>query len=514
MLLIHQVRVELDKDVTDIKQILASKLNAAIDDIESVQIVKESLDARKTPYYSYSVIATIKNEKKYLKHTDVSFYAPKNYSFTKVQEQKVINVVGFGPSGMLASYLLAKANLKPVIFERGSMVDKRANDVSAFWNNGTLDSESNVQFGEGGAGTFSDGKLTTRIKDDRISTIIDLLVQMGAPERIRFESHPHIGTDILRTMVKNFRQSIIEMGGTFHFDTKVDALITQDNQVIGVRCGNQDYKANQTILAIGHSAHDTLEVLREANVEMQIKDFAIGVRVEHPQLLINKNQYKQHYQLLPPSEYRLTYHTQSNRGVYSFCMCPGGYVVASSSEPFTICTNGMSMSTRSGEIANAAILVQISQKDYYHQDLFDGLNYQKNIEKKAFELTGSYVAPCSNIKDFIEGKLSPLQFESTYKPGTKVVEFRSLFSETVVSALIEAFKDFDRKIPGFIQHGIMVGPETRSSSIVRIVRDNDFQSLSHRNLYPIGEGAGYAGGIMSSALDGFKVAEAIIKQFT
>lgn len=514
MLLIQQIKLQVEKQESELVALCAKKIGAQPQDILSLTIVRKSLDARKEPFYVYNVAIKIHHEKRYLSKKDVSFFIPYHYNYQHLVHPLNCIVVGFGPSGMLAAYLLAKAGANVTIFERGSMVKKRSIDVAAFWKDGLLNPESNVQFGEGGAGTFSDGKLTTRIKDDRINEILSILIEMGANPSIRYEAHPHIGSDVLKNIVKNFREAIIQYGGHFHFDTRVDRLLIDQDKVIGVLANNMNYHSDVTILAIGHSAQDTLLALDNDHITMEAKDFAVGVRVEHPQSLINQNQNKHYHSLLKASEYRLTYHTSNHLGVYSFCMCPGGYVVGSSSQPLTICTNGMSLSKRDNDLANSAILVQVKREAINQKLLFDGLNYQKRLEEKAYQLTQSYHAPSSNISDFMKHTISPLHFESSFKPGTKVCDLHLLFDSFIIKALKEAFIDFDKKIPGFIEHGIMIAPETRSSSMVRITRRDNYMSLSHHFLYPIGEGAGYAGGIMSSALDGFKVAEAIIKQFT
>lgn len=514
MILINQIKCNIDHPIENIKELIVNKLKCKRSDIISYKVVKESIDARKDLHIVYSCIVEVKNETKYLTNKDITIY--QEYDF-EVLKAKDINykpiVVGFGPCGMFAALTLAKAGLKPIIFERGSKVEKRIIDVEKFWNDGLLNTESNVQFGEGGAGTFSDGKLTTRIKDIKVKEVIKTFIEMGANPEIEYKQHPHIGTDELRKIVTNIRNKIIELGGEFHFDSKVESLIIENNQCKGVIINNQEYKSDFVILAIGHSAHDTLINLDNQKVFIEPKDFAIGVRVEHPQVLIDKNQFKNHYNnpKLKSSEYRLTYTSQDNRGVYSFCMCPGGYVIASNDSSNRIVTNGMSESKRDNDYANSAILVQVRKSDFYNNSIKDGMNYQKSIEEKAFILGGSnYFAPCMNIEDYMNNELNDLKFTPTYTPGVKNTNIHSLFDDFINKALKEAFIDFDKKIPGFITQGIMIAPETRSSSVARITRNESLESINTKNLYPSGEGAGYSGGIVSSAIDGIRCAQAII----
>ncbi|MFI3284151.1 MAG: hypothetical protein R3Y57_03605 [Erysipelotrichaceae bacterium] len=518
MLLINQLKVVLTPESKDInpllKGLIIKKLKIKETDLIHFQIVKESLDARKNPTYIYSVCVEVKNEKKYLHYHDVSLYHPKIYTYLKPNSPKTAIVVGFGPSGLFTSYLLAKSGIKTIVFERGKKVEDRQVDVQKFWNQGILNSESNVQFGEGGAGTFSDGKLTTRIKDDRIQLILDILIEMGCDPCIAYQAHPHIGSDVLYDVIRNFRNKLIQMGVEFHFETKVESLLIVQNKVVGVQTKQKSYTSDAVVLAIGHSAKDTLKSLANQQVYLETKDFAVGVRVEHPQSIIDSNQYKAYvnHPLLQASEYRLAYNTNKNYGVYSFCMCPGGQIVASSADQHTICTNGMSLSQRSSPYANSAILVQVKSENYHRGNLFDGEAYQRALEEKAYQISNSYHAPACNIKDYLNHQLNPLKFTSSYLPGTHLYDLNQLFDPFINEALHEAFLYFDSKIKGFIEQGIMLAPETRSSAIVRMKRNEAFESISHENLYPCGEGAGYAGGIVSSALDGIKVAEAIIKK--
>ena len=514
MLKISNLKVNLE-DKGNLKKIVAKKLKVKEESILELIILKESIDARKEVTLVYSLAIKINNPKSYLKYDNTSIYAPYKYDFTKIESEKTVNIVGYGPSGILAAYMLAKSNIKVNVFERGSIVESRSKQVDDFWHNNNLNTESNVQFGEGGAGTFSDGKLTTRIKDPRINLILDLFVSNGANKNITYEGYPHIGSDELKKILINIRKELIKLNVSFYFDTKVTNLITKDNKVIGVIANELEYYSDKTILAIGHSSFDTIENLAKQNLYIEPKDFAIGVRVEHPQDLINKNQYKEHYnhESLSAASYRLTHLSKENVGIYSFCMCPGGYVVNSSSDLNTIVTNGMSNSKRDNIYANSAILVQIPKKLFYKGSIFDGINFQKYYESKAYNLSNSYKAPAMNIKDYLENKVTPLIFKSSYLPETVTYNLNNYFDDYINQALKSAFYDFDKKIKGFIDNGIMIAPETRSSCTFRINRNKELESVSHLNLYPIGEGAGYAGGIISSALDGIKTAEKIISIF-
>ncbi len=516
MLKINNIKLAVGSTKEDIIAKVCKSLKISKDDIKYFEILKESLDARKEPYYLYSVAIDIENKNKYLKYKDISEYTTFEYEYIKVNEDIMVNVVGYGPSGIFAAYNLAKCGIKPIIFERGSFVEQRSIDVLNFWHHQILNEESNVQFGEGGAGTFSDGKLTTRVKDLRIQPILDILIENGADPKIKYQNNPHIGTDVLKVILINIRKKLIDMGAIFHFDTKVEKLIINQNQVLGVVAKNNEYFANYTILAIGHSAFDTIESIYNQQIYMELKDFAIGVRVEHPQRIINNAQYKKEStnKALPTASYRLTHQTKDNVGAYSFCMCPGGVIVGSSANSKTIVTNGMSYSKRDLPLANSAILVQIPKAMFDKGSIFDGINYQRSLEQKAYNLSNSYYAPGMNIQDYLNNELNNLNFTSSFLPGVYLYNLNNYFDDYINRALHSAFTDFDNKIPGFIKHGIMIAPETRSSSTIRIKRNEYLESINHLNLFPIGEGAGYAGGIISSALDGFKTAEKIIRKFT
>lgn len=518
MLLINQVKCTLDEPCT--KETVASKLNCRVKDIHSLSLVKESIDARKDEIqFVYTVLVEIENESRFLKFKDVSIGELPTYPIKTLDSPLTYRpiVVGFGPSGIFTALTLAEAGCRPIVIERGKDVDKRVIDVERFWEDGILNTESNVQYGEGGAGTFSDGKLTTRIKDKRVIKVIQTLIDAGASEEIRYQAHPHIGTDKLRDVVKNIRKKIIDLGGEIHFETRLEELCITDNKITGLIANGKEFKSDSVFLCLGHSARDTLAKLHNQNVFLEAKDFAIGVRVEHPQDFINSSQYgifKDHPRL-HAAEYRLTHTATNGRGVYTFCMCPGGDVISSSSQLNTVVVNGMSESDRNKENANSAILVQIPTSDFYKDSPLDGFKYQDELEKAAFNLGGgNYKAPVQLIEDYLNHK-SSTQIKSvtpTYSLGVTPCDLHSLFNEETNKALEEGLQAFNRKIKGYCEIGaVMTGIETRSSCPIRIKRDENLQSINIEGLYPCGEGAGYAGGIVSSAVDGIRCSEKFIE---
>ena len=498
----------------------AQMLRVSNSKIRQLRIVRRSVDARKKP--DIKVIYTIDvavegNEKKILRSSGckrasiapVSYYkAPKNIP----NPGKRPVVVGFGPAGMFAALILAMAGWKPLILERGEDAQSRHEKVRKFFETGILDTRSNVQFGEGGAGTFSDGKLTTGVNNPRIGWILEQFVKAGAREDILYDAKPHVGTDVLLEVVQNIRRRIIALGGEVRFNTQVTGLCTESGQLTGLKTADGEIIPCETaVLAIGHSARDTFEMLDGMGIPMEPKPFAMGVRIEHKQTTVDESQYGRHDPVLPPADYKLVQHLE-NATVYTFCMCPGGHVVAAASEEGRIVTNGMSNADRNGENANAALLVTINPTDFPYEGNLGGMQWQREIEEKAYRISGSYRAPAQLVGDFLkkvpsvgEGEITP-----TYRPGVHWCDLHAVLPGKITDSIAEALPQLEGKLKGFAApDAVMTAPETRSSSPVRILRDDTRQSQL-RGLYPTGEGAGYAGGIMSAAIDGIMTAEAIL----
>ncbi len=498
MLLLKDLKLPIDADESVLKQIIEKKLRTTV---LSYKIHKKSLDARKQPHYVCSVLVEVDQEERYVRKGYLR-YVPEELDPPHIDTKETCIIIGYGPSGLFSAYRLHSAGNKVLVFEKGKRIEERTKDVKTFFKTGILDPESNVQFGEGGAGTFSDAKLTTRIKDKYIDYILDLFIRFGANEKIRYENHAHIGTDQIRKIIANITDHLISEGVSFHFQEAVtDLIINEHQEAVAVQTKKGTYPADHILLGIGHSAQETYEMLKRQGVYMEKKDIALGFRVEHPQSFIDARQTNE--LVKEANEYFLRY--KGAKGVYSFCMCPGGIVIPAMSDKNSIVTNGMSYAARDSGYANSAILIQV-----FKEEFDDGLTYLRSIEKEAYEVSHSYQALAQNIDDFMKGQLNPLIFPSTYPLGTVLYDFNHFFKNEDLKILKEAFLDFDRKIPGFISKGIMVGPETRSSSPIRINRDESCQSVNTKHLYPMGEGAGYGGGIMSCALDGIRVANAIL----
>lgn len=498
MLLINDLKLHLNEDDKKLKKLIEKKLHT---NINSFTIYKKSLDARREPIYVISVLVDVDNEDKYVS-SKVKKYVKEDLNPIYKNRNKTIIIVGYGPSGIFSAYRLIEAGYKVIVIEKGKRIDKRVNDVNRFFNEGILDENSNVQFGEGGAGTFSDAKLTTRIKDKYIEYILDIFIKHGAKESIKYEHHPHIGTDKIRIVINNITNYLISKGCEFHFEEEMLDLIMDDRTIKGVITNKDSYYGDSVLLGMGHSAYKSVLQLKQKGVYIESKDIAIGFRVEHPQSLIDKNQTNN--LLNEASEYLLRY--KDELGVYSFCMCPGGIVVPAVSDKNTIVTNGMSYSNRDSGIANSAILIQVRKEEFD-----DGYKYLHDIEKMAYDYSNSYKALSQNIKDFMNNELNELIFKSTYPLGTVLYDFNYFFNSKQLEILKKALIHFDSKIPGFINEGIMIGLETRSSSPIRINRNEDLQSVNTKNLYPMGEGSGYGGGIMSCSLDGIRIANRIIE---
>ena len=501
----------------------AKLLRIANSKVRQVRIVRRSIDARKKPdvkvMYTIDVVVD-GNENKILKQSGckraaiapVSFYrAPKAGS----APAKRPVVVGFGPGGMFAALILAMAGQKPIVLERGEDAATRHEKVEKFWSTGELDEKSNVQFGEGGAGTFSDGKLNTGVNNPRIGWILERFVEFGAAEDILFDAKPHVGTDVLLDVVQNLRKKIIALGGEVRFGAQVTQLCQENGAVTGVRMADgTQIETDRVVLAIGHSARDTFAMLEQSGVTMERKPFAMGVRIEHPQSMVDISQYGCENKALPPADYKLVRHLD-NGTVYTFCMCPGGYVVAAASENGGVVTNGMSYADRAGENANAALLVTVHPDDVPYEGVLGGIRWQREIEQAAYNATGSYRAPAQKVGDFLAGRPSDRagSVQPTYRPGVHWCDLHQILPQKLTDALKEALPHLDGNLKGFAHaEAVLTAPETRSSCPVRIVRGEDKQSVSLQGLYPCGEGAGYAGGIMSAAIDGIQVAEAILEK--
>ncbi len=516
MLSLKNIKVPVDYQ-GNIPDIIKKYLNR---DIIDYKIIKKSLDARSKHEfcYIYELGVTIKDEEKFLeknKNKNITKYTPIAYHFPKSGTEQLLNrpiIIGLGPAGLFASYFLAKNGYKPIVFERGKRVEERIKDVADFWENGILNKNSNVEFGEGGAGTFSDGKLNTQVKDKegRIAEVLKIFVECGAPAEIMYEKNPHIGTDNLRNVVKNLRKKIIADGGEIHYNSCLEDIIIQDDKIKAIIVNGQTIKTDVLVLATGHSARDTFNMLYKRGVNITSKPFAVGIRIIHPQELINKCQYPIIYPNLPSASYKLTYNTRG-RGVYSFCMCPGGFVVNASSDEKNIVINGMSNYLRDSGFANSAIIVTVTENDFGPNPL-DGLKYMENIEKRAFELTRGRI-PIQRFGDYEKNKVSNNIIDITkfVKGNTKYIDINEILPEYINTCLKLGINYFNRLIPGF-NEGIILAPETRTSSPVRILRSEQLES-NISGLYPCGEGSGYAGGITTSAVDGIKVAEMIAKKY-
>lgn len=535
MIQINQIKIPANSKV-DFLHIISKQLNISKEKIKDYKIIKKSIDARKKQniLYIYSVTVTLndyKFEKKLLKSPNVTEVERKKYVFP-INGNLELNhrpvVVGSGPAGLFSAFILVKSGLKPIILERGENVDHREASVEHFWNTGKLNVNSNVQFGEGGAGTFSDGKLNTGVKDKdgRNRFVLETFVQFGAPEEILYDGKPHIGTDILKEVVKNMRNYIIECGGEFRFRSLFQNLIFENNELKSINVydfsKNEEYElpCSCLVLAIGHSARDTYEMLYSKQFPIEQKAFAVGMRVEHTQDFINKSQYgynyKELYPDLPPSPYKVTYRAKNGRSVYSFCMCPGGYIVNASSEEHRTAVNGMSYSGRKGKHANSAIVVSVTPEDYNSNHPLAGMYFQRELEEKAFNC-GNGKIPVSYFDTYENNELaeeSQISNQFSIKGAYQFANLNSIFPDDINQSFIEGCHYFNEIMPEFISKDtLLAAVESRTSAPLRILRNEDFECISFAGIYPCGEGCGYAGGITSAAIDGIKVAESIVRKY-
>lgn len=522
MIRVPEIKLSLDEDEILLIRKLAKKLKIPQESILNYRIFKKSVDARKKNdiHFVYTLDVELKNEDKILAANSkkgVTKVPKLSYEYKKTAPENIQRpvVIGTGPAGLFAGLVLAQKGYKPILLERGKPIDERAIDVGLFWSQGILNTESNVQFGEGGAGSFSDGKLTTLIKNPRSRKVLEEFVKAGAPDEILYINKPHIGTDVLREVVKNIRKTIISLGGDVRFSTKVTNIMIQDNRITGVQVNDGEIiSCEKVLLGVGHSARDTFQMLHKNNIQIIQKGFSIGVRIEHPQKIINEKQYGEYanHPKLGAADYKLSAHFDNERSAYTFCMCPGGVVVAAASEENMVVTNGMSFHARDMENANSAILVGVKPSDYGDEHPLAGVEFQRKWERMAFIAGGSnYKAPAQKVGDFLQDKSSEEigQVNPSYKPGVCMTDLRMCLPDYVIDTLKKAIVEFDKNIKGFADpDAIMTGVETRSSSPIRIQRDDEFQS-NIKGLYPIGEGAGYAGGIISAAVDGIRVAESV-----
>ena len=530
MLKINNIKIPISSQKT-LREMIYDILGIKKKEKLKFTVLKKSLDARNKNniHYLYSVDVDTPYLDKYKENKNILISKKKKYDFfdkldltdinSKSKDESIV-IVGSGPAGLFCGLLLAEAGLKPIIIEQGKSVAKRTKDINDFWNKGVLNTQSNVVFGEGGAGTFSDGKLSSQISDkfNRFNKFFTELIKAGAPKEIAYSNKPHIGTDKLRLIIPELRNKIIFLGGEVRFESKLTDIKIKNNKIESIFINEiEEIKTNKLVLAIGHSARDTFNLLNEKGIKIDAKSFSVGLRIEHPQELINKIQYGYQYKnpLLPPADYKLVQHLPQNRSLYSFCMCPGGEVIASSSEKETIVTNGMSFSQRDGKNANSALLVSVS-KDDFGSDPLAGIDFQQKLEKQAFNKDKPYFAPAQRLDDFMKNKKTDHfdKFIPTYKPGVYFANFNNLLPKYVVSSIKEGLRLLNNKYHGILYpDAVLTGVETRSSSPIKIVRNENLQSINTEGLYPCGEGSGYAGGITSSAVDGLKVAESIINSY-
>lgn len=519
--------IELKTSITaykDIKTLITKRVPEISANIKSFSIIKKAIDARNKSDILFVFSINIKTYKRInlnrLKKKKIKITEYKEQTFEKISNPNIKEknpvIVGLGPAGIFCALRLIEYGIKPIIIERGKPVEERIKDVSSIWDTGKVNKESNVMFGEGGAGTFSDGKLSTQINNPFTTYIKKRLVDFGAPQEILYESKPHVGTDKLIVILKNIRSYLVKNGALIKFSTKLTSLTISDSSVKEITLNDiENISSEALFLAIGHSAHDTYRMLHNKSIEMEAKPFAMGFRIEHPQELINKIQYGEKFMshpLLGASPYKLTYRTANNRSAFSFCMCPGGEVVCCSNQDNSLVINGMSNYRRDSGYANSAMVVSVAPRDFFKETPLDGLDYITQFEKKAFVLGGkNNYAPAQLVNDFINNQISCQIPKTTYKPGVTSSNLRKIYPDYINNTLIEGFAYFNKRMPGFISDkALLLGVETRTSSPMRIPRNKKYSHININNLFPIGEGAGYAGGIISAALDGIKAADSYL----
>ncbi len=526
----NNIKMPISCEPEELRDLFSKQFNVPAESVRAIRVRRSSLDARKKNDIFFQLSAIVEMDQAWEKHLlsrnhrDIAPYLPKEkrtYEHGTTEPRGRIVVVGLGPAGLFAAYLLAKEGYRPLVIERGAPIPQRVKDVERFWSDGLLHTESNVLFGEGGAGTFSDGKLTTRIKDPSVEEVIAQLVQSGAPQEIAVQAKPHIGTDLLRGVVTNLRKQIEALGGEVRFFTRLTDITASEGTLRSITVerdeGKEKIPCCACVLAIGHSARDTYAMLHRAGLELVPKAFAVGVRIEHPQKLIDSAQYGAYagHPRLGAAEYHLSGRS-GERGVYTFCMCPGGQVVASASAMEQVAVNGMSNHARSAHNANSAIVVQVSPNDF-GSGVFDGIRFQEKLENAAFRLGGGgFAAPAQRVEDFLKNRKTTAfgDVKPSYRPGVTKSHLRQCLPDFVAAGVADGIRAFARQLRGFdFPDAILTAVESRTSAPIRILRDTNGEATNVKGLYPTGEGAGYAGGIVSAAVDGLRAAEQIIAHY-